>query len=227
MASWGSSVLPQPVRRPGYPQAAARRPHPERQRRGETWRAFLGRHRDAFLACDYFTVETLCLKTLHVLFFLEVGTRRVHVAGCTAHPTAAWITQQARQLSWSLQERSRPIRFLLRDRDAKFPAAFDIICAAEEVEVIRTLHRAPNANAYAERCIRAAREECLDYLLIVNEDHLQRVLTAYAAYFNQARPHQGLAQRIPLAPAPGPRDGPVRCRNALGGLLRDYYREAA
>lgn len=93
--------------------------------------------------------------------------------------------------------------------------------------MIRTPYRALNANAFAECWIRGVREECLDHLLIVNEDQLGRVLAAYAAYFNEARPHQGLAQRIPPATAPGQQGGPVRCRNALGGLLRDYYREAA
>jgi len=202
-------------------------PAPRRGRRGDSWPTFLRRHREQLLACDFFTVETPFLKTIHVLFFLEVGTRRVHVAGCTAHPTGAWVTQQARQLCWSLQDRDRPLRFVLHDRDAKFPAAFDRVFADEGVEFVRTPFRAPNANAYAERWVRSVREECLDHLLIVNEAHLRRVLRDYAAYFNQARPHQGLDQRIPLAPEPCPLTGPVRCRDALGGLLHDYYREAA
>ena len=202
-------------------------PAPQRGRRGDSWRAFLRRHGEQLLACDFFTVETLFLQTLHVLFFSEVGTRRVHVAGCTAHPTAAWVTQQARQLCWSLQDRAQPMRFLLHDRDAKFPPSFDTVFAAEGLEVVRTPYRAPNANAYAERWVRSAREECFDHLLIVNEAHLRHVLTGYAAYFNQARPHQGLDQRIPQAPAPRPQTGPVQCRDALGGLLHDYYREAA
>jgi len=202
-------------------------PTPERQRRGETWRAFLRRHRDALVACDFFMVETVFLQTVYVLFFRELGTRRVHIAGCTAHPTAAWVTQQARQFSWYLQERASPVRFLVRDRDAKFPAAFDAVFAAEGVDIIRTPFRAPNANAYAERWVRTAREECLDHLLIANEAHLWRVLAAYAAYFNAVRPHQGLGQRIPLGQGPGPPDGPVHRRDTLGGLLHDYYREAA
>lgn len=202
-------------------------PAPERARRGTTWGGFLRRHRDALVACDCFTVETLCLKTLHVLFFLEIGTRRVHVAGCTAHPTAAWVTQQARQFSWHLQERAHPARFLIRDRDAKFPAACDTVFATEGVAIMRTPFRAPNANAHAERWIRAVREECLDHLLIVGEAHLRRVLATYTMSFNEARPHQGLGQRIPLGTVPGPRDGPIRRRDGLGGLLRDYFREAA
>src|SRR5215210_927749 len=92
-------------------------PAPQRRRRGSTWRSFLSRHRHQMLACDFFTVETLFLKTIYVLFFIELGTRRVHVAGCTAHPTAEWVTQQARHLSWQLQDGAISARYLIRDRD--------------------------------------------------------------------------------------------------------------
>jgi len=202
-------------------------PAPVRGRRASTWGQFLARHRDVVLACDFFTVETVVLKTLYALFFLEVGTRRVHLAGCTAHPTAAWVTQQARNLCWTLQEQGRSFRFLIHDRDVKFPAAFDRVFTDEGLHVIRTPYRAPNANAYAERWIRSARAECLDHLLIAGEAHLRRVLTEYVACYNEARPHQGLAQRCPVALPPPVRDGPVCRRDRLGGLLHDYYREAA
>jgi putative transposase len=172
-------------------------------------------------------VETLFLQTVYILFFIELGTRRVHVAGCTAHPTAAWVTQQARQLSWQHQDGVLPMRYLLHDRDSKFAPAFDTVFASEGVEVIRTPYRAPNANAVAERWIRSAREECLDHLLIVGEGHLRRVLTAYADYYNHARPHQGRDQRPPLERAPRSPQGPVRRRDVLGGLLHDYYRDVA
>ena len=202
-------------------------PAPLRSQRGSTWRQFLAQHRDAVLACDFFTVETLFLKTVYALFFIELGTRRVHLAGCTAHPTAAWVAPQARQLSWQMQDGTLPVRFLIRDRDGKFLPVFDTVFATEGVEVIRTPYRAPNANAHAERWIRSARAECLDHLLIANEAHLRRVLAEYVTYYNQARPHQGLAQRCPVALATPARDGPVCRRDRLGGLLHDYYREAA
>lgn len=176
-------------------------PAPERQRRGETWRTFLRRHCATLVACDCFTVETVFLRTVYVLFFLEPGSRRVHIAGCTAHPTAARASQQARQFGWYLQEQASPVLFLVRDRDATFPAAFDAVFAAQGVAIIRTPFRAPNANAYAERWVRTAREECLHHLLIANEAHLWRVLAAYAAYCNAVRPHPGLGQRILLGPA--------------------------
>jgi len=166
-------------------------------------------------------------RRIYILFFLEIGTRRVHLAGYTAHPTAAWVTQQARNLCWTLQEQDRSFRFLIHDRDAKFPPGFDAAFASEGLEVVRTPYRAPNANAYAERWVRSVRAECLDHLLIANEAHLRRVLTEYVTYYNRARPHQGLEQRCPVAlPAPV-RDGPVRRRDRLGGLLHDYFREAA
>jgi len=179
------------------------------------------------LACDFFTIETLFLKMITVLFFIDIGTRRVHLAGCIAHPTAAWVTQQARQLAWTLQEAGAAPRFLIHDRDAKFPPAFDTVFASEGVAVVRTPYRAPNANAYAERWVRSVRAECLDHLLIAGEAHLRRVLTEYVAFYNHARPHQGLEQRCPVALPPPVRDGPVRRRERLGGLLHDYYREAA
>jgi hypothetical protein len=217
----GRSTIRAILRRDGVP------PAPRRGQGSCTWRAFLARHRAQILACDFFTVETLCLKTIHVLFFLEVGTRRVHLAGCTAHPTATWVTQQARQLAWTLQEAGTPPRYLIHDRDAKFPPAFDAVFASEGVEVVRTPYRAPTANAYAERWVRSARAECLDQLLIGGEGHLRRVLADYIAHYNEARPHQGLDQGCPI-PLTGARPhGAVRRRERLGGLLHEYYREAA
>jgi hypothetical protein len=167
------------------------------------------------------------LKTIYILFFIELGTRRVHVTGCTASPTAAWVTQQARQMSWEIQECGVPMRFLIHDRDAKFPAAFDTVFAAESITIIRTPYHAPKANAYAERWIRSVREECLDHLLIINERHLERVLTAYVASYNHARPHQGSEQQIPVVHKHASHHGPVRCRKVLDGLIHDYYRQAA
>ena len=203
-------------------------PAPERGKHGSSWRTFLTHYKDEILACDFFTVETAWLKTIYVLFFIELGSRRVHVAGCTDSPTAVWVTQQARHLSWQIQDGSPPVRFLIRDRDSKFPAAFDTVFTSEDVTIIRTPVRAPNANAVAERWIRSAREECVDKLVILNERHLQWVLTTYVDYYNSARPHQGIEQRcpIPLGPSAA-RDGPIERRDILGGVLHDYYRRAA
>ena len=116
----------------------------------------------SILACDFFTVETVGLKTLYVLFFIELNSRRVHVSGCTATPDAAWITQQARNLVLQRPELDGGRRFLVRDRDRKFPRAFDEVFRSAASKVIRTPVKAPRANAYAERWVRTVRTECLD-----------------------------------------------------------------
>ncbi len=179
------------------------------------------------VACYFFTVDTVWLKTIYVLFFLELGTRRVQLAGCTINPTEAWVTQQARHLSWEIQSGGLPVRFLIHDRDTKFPAAFDTVFVTDGVTIIRTPYQAPKANAFAERWIRSVREECLDHLLIMNEWHLQRVLAEYVAYFNHARPHQGIGQQCPVAQERDFVQGPICRREVLGGIIHDYYRRAA
>jgi putative transposase len=179
------------------------------------------------VACDFFTVDTLFLQRLYVLFFIELGSRRVHLAGCTANPDAAWVTQQARQFAWHLQDGNPAvIKFLIHDRDSKFAAGFDTVFASEGIAVIKTPVQAPNANAYAERVIRSVRAECLDHLLILNQAHLTFVLRRYVAYYNHRRPHQGLGQALPAlleaAPTAAAIPEQVRCRPVLGGLIHDY-----
>jgi transposase InsO family protein len=184
-------------------------------------------YKDQVLACDFFTIETLFLQTVYVLFFIEVGSRRVHFASCTSHPNAAWVEQQARHMVWELEGRDPAIHFLIHDNDTSFTQAFDTVFRSEGIRVIHTPYHAPNANAYAERWVRTARDECLDKLLIINQAHLRRVMRAFIAYYNTARPHQGIDQRIPVPPTAPIDSGPVRCRAVLGGILHDYYREAA
>lgn len=176
------------------------------------------------LACDFFTIETLFLRTIYVLVFIESGSRRVHFAGCTAHPNSIWVTQQARQLLWELTQHESHIRFLIHDNDKTFTTAFDTVFRSEGIDVIPTPVRGPNANTFMERWIRSAREECLDKLLIIHEAHLRRVMREYVDFFNTARPHQGL---VPIPNACHQTHGPVYCRNVLGGLIHDYYRDAA
>ena len=211
-------------------RAALRRhrvpPAPQR-RQAISWREFIESHTAQLLACDFFTVETVFLQTLYALFFIEIGTRRVHFAGCTAHPTAAWVTQQARNLAWTLQDTDASPRFLIHDRDAKFPPTFDAVFAAEGIEIVRTPYRSPTANAYAERWVGSVRAECLDHLLIVNEAHLRHILAGYVAHYNRGRPHRGLDQRTPIPHLPRVPRGAVRRRDVLGGLIHEYDREAA
>jgi putative transposase len=179
------------------------------------------------LACDFFTVETPSLRHFYVLFFIELESRRIHLAGCTANPTAAWVTQQARNLSFTgLFDR---MRFLIHDRDSKFSAAFDEVFRSEGIQVIHTPVRAPQANAYAERFVRTIRAECLDWLLIVGRRHLERVLRIYIAHYDRERPHRALALHPP-EPATGvsrPKTGKIERRDLLGGLIHEYHEAAA
>ncbi len=161
-------------------------------------------------------------------FSIELNTRQVHLASCTTRPTSAWVTQQARQLVWKLHDNPQsPPHYLIHDRDTKFTAPFDAVFVSEGIVIVLTPPQAPNANACAERWIRSVREECLDHLLIFSQRSLHRVLTEYIDYYNRARPHQSLQQQTPIPYRPGPPEGLIRHRKVLGGLIRDYYREAA
>jgi putative transposase len=183
---------------------------PAGKRRETTWREFVRVHRQSLLAVDFFTVETVWLQRLYILFFIELGSRRVHLAGCTSSPNAPWVIQQARQLSWVLAERAEPVRFLIRDRDRKFTARFDDVFQSDGIAVVRTPFRVPQANGVAERFVRTARSECFDRLLILNQPHLERILEAFVDHYNRHRPHRALS----LAP-PEPRPRLQRCRHPV------------
>src|SRR5205823_1934999 len=156
-----------------------------------------------------------------------LASRRVYLAGCTANPTGAWVTQQARQFAWSLQEQPTRFRFLIRDRDSKFPRNFDAVFASEGICVIKTPVRAPTANAIAERFVRTVRAECLDWLLVVNRRNLERVLRVYVEHYNSHRPHRSrdltpshpTASKLRSLDAAGPG---VQRRDRLGGLIHEY-----
>jgi len=151
-------------------------------RRGQrTWREFIRQYAHQLLATDFFVVETVWLSRIYVLFFFEIGSRRVHLAGCTRHPTAQWVTQQARNLAWKLHEGDLQARFLLRDRDTQFTASFDDVFRSEGVRVIKLPYRAPRANSFAERWVGTARREALDHLLIFGRRHLERVLLGFCS----------------------------------------------
>jgi putative transposase len=146
------------------------------------------------VACDFFTVDTVYFKRIYVLFFLELPSRRVHVAGVTAHPTGAWVVQQARNLLMQLDQRVDGLRFLLRDRDATFTAGVDAVFTAAGTDVIRT---PPQANAHAECWVGTVRRECTDRLLAIGERHLAAALAEHAHHHNQHRPHRSLDKRPP------------------------------
>jgi transposase InsO family protein len=165
------------------------------------------------------------LKTLYVLFFIELSTRKVHAACVTSRPDSAWVTQQARNLS--ITGRLDDKRILLRDRDAKFSGPFDEVLRTEGLSVVKTPVRAPRANAFAERWVGTVRRECLDHVLIFGRRHLQRVLGTYVEHYNRARPHRGIDFRAPDPPAEGFGGSRVRRRDILGGLIHEYERRAA
>jgi transposase InsO family protein len=202
---------------------------PAPTRSGQSWRAFLDAQAKTILAIDFFHVDTVLLRRLYVLFIIEHGTRRVHVLGLTAHPTGEWVTQQARNLLMNLGDHADEFRFLIRDRDAKFTAAFDALLAAAGIRIIRTPARAPRANAVAERWISSARRECLDRMLITGERHLRLVLSEYVEHYNVHRPHRTLCQSPPAGRDRPPATDPnvrVMRRDRLGGLIREYAQVA-
>jgi hypothetical protein len=202
---------------------------PAPRRAGQTWREFLTGQATTILATDFFHVDTVFLRRLYVLFFIEHGTRRVHLADITAHPTGAWVTQQACNLLMNLEDRTGSLKFLIRDRDTKFTAAFDAVFTAIGVRTLKTPVQAPRANAIAERWIASARHECLDRMLITGERHLQLVLSEYADHYNTHRPHRTLRQNLPAGRPDPPAAGPsiqVLRRDRLGGLIHEYAQAA-
>jgi transposase InsO family protein len=199
-------------------------------RKGPTWSEFLRAQASSVLATDFFTVDTISLKQLYVLFVIELGTREVRILGVTDHPTAAFVTQVARNFVGDLLDRGRSFKFLIRDRDAKFTASFDEVFRSEGIRVIKTPVRSPRANAYAERWVRTVRTECLDWILVLGRRHLTGILREYVGHYNQHRPHRGLELGVPV-----PRDNAVITplsfrldrRHVLGGLINEYFPQAA
>jgi putative transposase len=196
-------------------------------RRGPSWSEFLRAQADGILACDFFTVETALLRTLYVLFFIEVGTRRLHITPATPNPDEAFCAQQARNLA--MADGLEHVRFLIRDRDSKYIRAFDTVFASEGVRVIKTPVRAPKANAYAERVVRTIRHEVLDWTLVLGRRDLDRILRSYERHYNAERPHRGLDLAVPDGPAQ-PRTGLpalIERTDILGGLIHEYHAVAA
>jgi putative transposase len=206
---------------------------PAPRRSGPTWRQFLAAQATGILAVDFLHVDTVLLKRLYVLVFIEHGTRRMHLGGVTAHPTGGWTVQQARNLALTLDQQFEDIRFLIRDRGSNFTASFDAVFESVSARILRTAVRAPRMNATCERLVGTLRRELLDRILILGEAHLRAVLAEYQTHYNTARPHQGIAQHVPDGERDPPRiaaadldDKPIHRKPVLNGLINEYVRAA-
>jgi transposase InsO family protein len=193
---------------------------PAPMRSGLNWSAFLRAQASAIVGSDVFSVDTVFLRRLYVLLYMELATRRVVWFAVTANPDAAWVTQQSRNLVWQLE--GSPVRFVIHDHDAKYLGPSDAVFRAEGLTVIKTPIAAPRSNAHMERQIGSGRRECLDWMLIIGRRHLERVMQEWIEHYNAARPHRSLGLRTPTASSdPVPATTAVQRRTRLGGLLRD------
>ncbi len=205
-------------------------PAPERNR--TTWTAFLHSQAQAIVAIDFFETRTLTGTRLTVLAAIEHASRRIRILGATAHPTAQWVTQVGRNLAMDLQDSGVRVKYLIRDRDARYPAALDALLADEGIETVKTGVRMPRMNSIMERWIRSCREELLDRTLIWNQAHLLHALREYEQFFNEHRPHRALHFAAPLQPLPQPTKPAqldqlsIRRRDRLGGTLHEYQHAA-
>ncbi|HEX6738150.1 MAG TPA: integrase core domain-containing protein, partial [Vicinamibacteria bacterium] len=198
---------------------------PRAPARGQTWAAFVHNHAPTIWACDFLHVIDPGFRSRCAFVIVALGSRRVVHVGVTRHPTDAWVAQQLREAT----PFGTAPRFLIRDNDGRCGTQCAHVAAGSRIDVLRTPIRAPRANATCERFLGSVRRECLDHLLIMHAGHLRRVLRAYCAYHNAARPHQGLEQTIPDAagriPALSPA-APIVSTPVLGGLHHDYRRAA-
>jgi hypothetical protein len=200
---------------------------PAPRRGGPTWRQFLTTQAHAIIAVDFFHIDTVLGNRLYALVFLEHASRRLHIAGVTAHPTRDWTTQQARNLATELGTRLNSLRFLLRDRDGRYSPAFDAVFAAEDINILKTAPRAPRMNAHCERIIQTLRHELCDHLLILNEAHARQLLAIYQDHYNDHRPHQTRSQLPPNSDQHPATVHDLHARQVhrtriLGGLINEY-----
>jgi transposase InsO family protein len=206
---------------------------PAPERTATTWATFLRSQAGALLACDFFEVRTLTGTRLYVLAVIEHATRRIRVLGVTAHPTGQWVTQLGRNLAMDLQDVGSTAKFLIRDRDAKFAAAFDAVLADAQLRIVKSGVQIPRMNSIMERWIQTCRRELLDRTLIWNQHHLLHALREFETFYNEHRPHRALRQAAPLRPLPDPNAAPAQItaldihrRDRLGGILKEYRHAA-
>jgi transposase InsO family protein len=206
---------------------------PASERASSTWAGFLRSQADALLACDFFETVTLSGARMYVFTVIEHGSRRIRILGATAHPTTSWVVQAAKNLVMDLQDAGCRTRWLIRDRDGKFPQLFDTVLRDAGIEVVLTGVRMPRMNSIMERWVQTSRRELLDRTLIWNQHHLLHALREFERFYNEHRPHQGIAGARPLHPLPPPITDPdqiarldIRRRQRLGGILYEYEHAA-
>jgi putative transposase len=206
-------------------------PAPERKTT-TTWKEFIRTHMEVLVATDFFTAEVWTLGglvTYYVLFFIHLGSRKVEIAGMTPHPNAAWMVQMARNVTMEEWGCLSPGQYLIHDRDGKYCPAFQQIIDAAGVKRVPLPPRSPNLNAYAERWVRSVKEECLSRLILFGEASLRHALTHYVEHYHHERNHQGKGNvlLLPTVNQDTERQGPIQCRERLGGLLKYYAHKAA
>jgi putative transposase len=229
--TWGAERIRGELLKLGLPIAKSTIQHYLKGRRAagpgsQTWRTFLRNHAAAIWACDFLQLHDIWFRDLFVFVIIELASRRVVHIAVSRHPSDRWAAQQLREAT----PFGEGPRFLIRDNDDKYGLQFDRTAAGVGIKILRTPIAAPRANSFCERFLGSLRRECLDYVLIFSEQHLLHCVTDYVAYFNQARPHQGIGQRIPDAPVPlrhSPPDGAIVGLPVLNGLHHDYQRRAA
>jgi transposase InsO family protein len=190
--------------------------------RGQSWATFLANHGDVIWSCDFLQTYDLLFRPLFLFFIVHLGSRRIVHIAATRNPSHDWATQQLRNAT---MDGTAP-RFLIRDRDDKYGPTFDRVVESLGVRVIKTAIRAPNMNAIAERFVGSLRREALDHVLVIDEEHLARIGREYAMFFNSARPHQGIGQRVPDPTTRPDANGRIVAFPVLGGLHHDYQKAA-
>jgi transposase InsO family protein len=206
---------------------------PAPDRASATWARFLRSQADALLACDFFETVTLTGARLYVLAVIEHATRRIRVLGATPHPSSSWVAQAAKNLIMELELSGARVRFLIRDRDGKFPGIFEAVLEDAGIKIVLSGIQMPRMNSIMERWVQTCRHELLDRTLIWNQRHLLHALREFEHFYNQHRPHRTLADAAPLCPLPRPITDPerlehleVRRRDRLGGTLHEYRHAA-
>ncbi len=204
---------------------------PSPLRQDSTWKQFIKTHIDTLIACDFFTKEIWTLRgkvTVYVFFFIELSTRRVHLAGMTRYPKRAWVERRAKEALGAMEGSGFEPKYLIRDRDSKFSDEFDNIMTAAGIEVVKTPVKNPSCNVYAERWVWSIKHECLNHFTVFGKHHLRYILDAYIDYYNRLRPHQGIGNElIDPQTADTPPGAGIVCDSILGGMFHHYHREAA